>query len=39
MRVSPKTVETYRVRVKDKLNLATHTDLIRQAAQWALEQH
>ena len=39
MRVSPKTVETYRARVKDKLNLATHTELIRQATQWTLEQH
>jgi len=36
--VSPKTVETYRARVKDKLNLATHIDLIRHAMQWTLEQ-
>ena len=38
MHVSPKTVETYRSRVKEKLNLHTMTELIQHAVQWVLEQ-
>jgi DNA-binding NarL/FixJ family response regulator len=36
MHVSPKTVETYRVRIKEKLNIDTLTELIRRATQWVL---
>lgn len=38
MRVSPKTVETYCARIKQKLGLTTRTELIRQAVQWAVAQ-
>jgi DNA-binding NarL/FixJ family response regulator len=38
MRVSHKTVETYRARIKQKLGLSTHNELIRQAVQWAAAQ-
>jgi DNA-binding NarL/FixJ family response regulator len=34
LRVSTKTVETYRTRVKDKLGLSTSSALLRQALQW-----
>ena len=37
MHVSPKTVETYRARIKEKLNLSSGTELIRLAVQWVLE--
>jgi DNA-binding NarL/FixJ family response regulator len=37
MHVSPKTVETYRARIKDKLGLSNVTELIQRAAQWVLE--
>jgi DNA-binding NarL/FixJ family response regulator len=37
MHVSPKTVETYRARIKDKLGLNNITELIQRAAQWVLE--
>lgn len=37
MRVSPKTVETYRTRIKDKLKIGTATGLVVRAAQWVLE--
>jgi DNA-binding CsgD family transcriptional regulator len=37
MRVSPKTVETYRARIKEKLSLDNATALIHRAAQWVLE--
>ncbi len=37
MHVSPKTVETYRARIKEKLGLHNHTELIQRAAQWVLE--
>lgn len=37
MRVSPKTVETYRARIKDKLGLTTTPELIQRAVQWVLE--
>jgi DNA-binding NarL/FixJ family response regulator len=38
MRVSPKTIETYRARIKDKLNLTNMTQLVQRATQWALEK-
>ncbi len=38
MRVSPKTVETYRARIKEKLNLKSGADLLRHALQWVLEE-
>lgn len=38
MHVSPKTVETYRVRIKEKLNLESLPQLMRRAAQWVLEK-
>jgi DNA-binding NarL/FixJ family response regulator len=37
MHVSPKTVETYRARIKEKLDLGSMAEVIRCAAQWALE--
>lgn len=37
MHVSPKTVETYRSRIKEKLGLNDLTELIQQAARWVLE--
>ena len=37
MRVSPKTVETYRARIKEKLNLSSGPELIRRSAQWVVE--
>jgi DNA-binding NarL/FixJ family response regulator len=37
MHVSPKTVETYRARIKEKLGVRNITELIQQAAQWAME--
>ena len=38
MHVSPKTVETYRIRIKEKLNVKSLPDLMRRAAQWVLEK-
>lgn len=38
MHVSPKTVETYRVRIKEKLNVESLPELMRRAAQWVLEK-
>jgi DNA-binding NarL/FixJ family response regulator len=38
MHVSPKTVETYRARIKDKLNLTNITQLVQRATQWTLEK-
>jgi DNA-binding NarL/FixJ family response regulator len=35
--ISPKTVETYREHIKEKLQLATGTELTRYAVQWVLE--
>jgi DNA-binding NarL/FixJ family response regulator len=32
--ISPKTVESHRARIKDKLSIDTHTELMRQAIQW-----
>jgi DNA-binding NarL/FixJ family response regulator len=37
MFVSPKTIETYRARIKDKLGLRNATELIQRASQWVLE--
>ncbi len=37
MCLSPKTVETYRARMKEKLGLSNITELIQRAAQWVLE--
>jgi DNA-binding NarL/FixJ family response regulator len=37
MHVSPKTVETFRARIKEKLGIANLTELIQWAAQWAVE--
>jgi len=35
LKVSPKTVETYRAHIKDKLNLANSAEVMRAAVQWA----
>lgn len=37
MHVSPKTVETYRARIREKLGLNNTTELIQRAAQWVVE--
>jgi DNA-binding NarL/FixJ family response regulator len=37
MCLSPKTVETYRSRIKEKLGIESIAELTRQAAQWVLE--
>jgi DNA-binding NarL/FixJ family response regulator len=37
MQISAKTVETFRARIKDKLNLGSHNDLIRRAVEWVLQ--
>jgi DNA-binding NarL/FixJ family response regulator len=37
LEVSPKTVETHREHIKDKLELTTGTELTRYAVQWVLE--
>ena len=37
MCVSPKTVETYRTRVKEKFNLTSRAALIQRAVQWVVE--
>jgi DNA-binding NarL/FixJ family response regulator len=37
LHVSPKTVQSYYERIKLRLNLASHTDLIRHAMLWANE--
>jgi DNA-binding NarL/FixJ family response regulator len=39
MHVKPKTVETYRARLKEKLNLSNASELIQRAVQWLAEQH
>lgn len=38
MEVSPKTVETYRARIKHKLGVVTYTELIQRAAAWVLDR-
>jgi DNA-binding NarL/FixJ family response regulator len=37
MHVSPKTVETFRARIKEKLGIGKLTELIQRAAQWVVE--
>ncbi len=37
LRISVKTVDTHREKIKHKLNLSSAADLVRLAAQWALE--
>jgi DNA-binding NarL/FixJ family response regulator len=37
MHLSPKTVETYRARIKEKLKLSSAPTLIQQATQWVLQ--
>jgi DNA-binding NarL/FixJ family response regulator len=37
MHVSPKTVETYRARIKEKLGVSNFTELIHRATQWVAE--
>ena len=37
MHVSPKTVETFRARIKEKLGLNNITELVQRATQWVLE--
>ena len=37
MHVSPKTVETYRARIKEKLGVSSVNELIRRAVEWAIE--
>jgi DNA-binding NarL/FixJ family response regulator len=37
MHVSPKTVETFRARIKEKLGIINLTELIQQATQWVVE--
>jgi DNA-binding NarL/FixJ family response regulator len=37
MHISTKTVETYRARIKEKLNLDSHNDLMRRAVEWVLQ--
>ncbi|QDV68749.1 Oxygen regulatory protein NreC [Rosistilla carotiformis] len=39
MQLSPKTVETYRSRIKEKLNLANMPSLTQAAVQWVMENH
>ncbi len=38
MRLSPKTVETYRSRIKEKLNVRYGTELMQRAVQWVIEK-
>jgi DNA-binding NarL/FixJ family response regulator len=37
MHVSPKTVETFRARIKEKLGIGNLTELVQRAAQWVVE--
>jgi DNA-binding NarL/FixJ family response regulator len=38
LQVSPKTIETYRLRIKDKLQLSAANEVVQRAAQWVVEQ-
>ncbi len=38
LHLSPKTVETHREKIKQKLNLKSSTELSRRAVQWVLER-
>ena len=37
MKLSPKTIETYRARIKEKLSLGDMAALTREAVQWVIE--
>ncbi len=37
MHISPKTVETFRARIKEKLGLSNITELVQRATQWVIE--
>lgn len=37
MRISPKTVETFRARIKEKLGLKNMSELVQRASQWVIE--
>jgi DNA-binding NarL/FixJ family response regulator len=37
MHVSPKTIETFRARIKEKLGIINHAELIQRAAEWVVE--
>jgi DNA-binding NarL/FixJ family response regulator len=39
MNVSVKTIESYRARIKNKLNLDTNTELVQRAFQWVQENY
>jgi DNA-binding NarL/FixJ family response regulator len=39
LKLSPKTVESHREKIKTKLNLANSSELNRRAVQWVLENH
>ena len=39
LEISPKTIETHREHIKDKLELKSTTELTRHAVQWVLESH
>jgi DNA-binding NarL/FixJ family response regulator len=39
LQLSPKTVETHREHIKDKLELKNSTELTKHAVQWVLERH
>jgi DNA-binding NarL/FixJ family response regulator len=38
LHLSPKTIETHREKIKQKLNLKSSTELNRRAVQWVLER-
>jgi DNA-binding CsgD family transcriptional regulator len=39
LRISPKTVQVYCGRIKEKFGLANATELIREAVRWAESEH
>ncbi|RJP32294.1 MAG: DNA-binding response regulator [Candidatus Omnitrophota bacterium] len=39
MHLSPKTVQSYRARIKEKLNLESSSELLQHAFQWVHEEH
>ena len=39
LELSPKTVETHREHIKEKLDLKNATELTKHAVQWVLENH
>ncbi|MGE4490098.1 MAG: response regulator transcription factor, partial [Kiritimatiellales bacterium] len=38
MKLSIKTVETYRARIKTKLNISTSSELVQRAVQWTIDR-